>query len=326
MNHLDLDDPVLKHTRADFTPLHVDQTVGEALAQLRARPPAGRVIYFYVVDDENRLRGVVPTRRLLLNPLEARLADIMIKRLVTIPHTATVMNACELFTIHKLLAFPVVDEQGRLLGVVDVELYTDELADLAHKTNYDDLFQLIGVHAEQARMGSPLTAFRVRFPWLLCNIGGGILAAFLSGVYQGVLDRVIVLALFIPVVLALSESVGIQSVSLALQALHGRAPGWREAFETLRRELGTGLLLGVASGALVGLVAWAWKGQPEVGACILASIAISVAIAATIGVSIPLLLRLLKVDPRVAAGPIALVGADLATLTVYFSLAKWWLT
>jgi magnesium transporter len=319
-----LDDPVIKHIRTDFTPLHEDQTVGEALAQIRARPPEGRIIYFYVVDNDNRLLGVVPTRRLLLNQPDVRVADIMIRRLIAIPYTATVMNACELFTMHKLLAFPVVDEHRHLLGIVDVELYTDELTDLAHKTNYDDLFQLIGVSAEQAKMGSPRVAFRLRFPWLLPNILGGILAAFLTGVYQDVLDKLIVLAMFIPVVLALSESVAIQSVSLATQWLREKIE-WRDALPLLRRELSTGLLLGFASGPLVALAAWLWKGQGVVALSILVSIGMAMTASAMIGVAMPVTLRLLKLDPRVAAGPIALVAADLTTLMVYFNLARWML-
>ncbi len=318
----DLDDPIVKHIRTDFVPLHIGQTIGEALAQVRTAPPEGRIIYFYVVDDGNRLVGVVPTRRLLLNPPDTPLSDIMIRRLIAIPYTATVMNACEMFTMHKLLAIPVVDEHRHLLGIVDVELYTDELTDLAHTTNHDDLFQLIGVHAEQARMGSPLTAFRLRFPWLIANIIGGILAAFLAGVFQDVLDRLIILALFIPVVLALSESVGIQSVSLATQSLRDGI-GWRDALPILRRELSTGLLLGFASGPLVALAAWLWRGQGLVALAILGAIGTAMTASALIGVAMPVALRLMKLDPRVAAGPIALVGADLVTLTIYFNLANW---
>src|SRR5699024_7979629 len=105
--------------------------------------------------------------------------------------------------------------------------------------------------------------FRLRFPWLITNIVGGILAAFLAGMFQEVLDRLVILALFIPVVLALSESVGIQSVSLATQALRENIK-WRDVLPILRRELSTGLLLGFASGPLVALAAWFWKGQGDV--------------------------------------------------------------
>src|SRR5215211_2204281 len=111
--------------RRDFVQLQAGQTVGEALA-IRARQPPGRVIYYYVSDGEGRLRGVVPTRRLLLSPPEAPLADVMVREVVTVPHTATVLDACEFFTLHRLLAFPVVDGERRIVGLVDVDLYTAE--------------------------------------------------------------------------------------------------------------------------------------------------------------------------------------------------------
>ena len=90
----------------------------------------GRVVYFYVVDEAGVLRGVMPTRRLILAVPTERVADIMIAKVTTVPATATVLEACEFFIFYRLLAFPVVDEAGRLMGVVDIDLYTDELAHL----------------------------------------------------------------------------------------------------------------------------------------------------------------------------------------------------
>jgi NhaA family Na+:H+ antiporter len=129
-----LDDPVTRRMHQDFTRLRIGQTVGEALDWLRRNPPPGRVIYFYVVDEDSRLQGVVPTRRLVLSPPETPLADIMVKKTVALPAAATVLDACEFFLQHRLLAFPVVDEERRLLGVVDIDLYTNELSQLDRAT------------------------------------------------------------------------------------------------------------------------------------------------------------------------------------------------
>jgi Na+:H+ antiporter, NhaA family len=126
--------PVTGRMHQGFTRLRAGQTVGEALDWLRRNPPPGRVIYFYVVDGEGRLLGVVPTRRLVLSPAQAALTDIMVKKLVTVPAAATVLDACEFFIQHRLLAFPVVDEQKHILGVVDIDLYTDELSQLERAT------------------------------------------------------------------------------------------------------------------------------------------------------------------------------------------------
>jgi magnesium transporter len=321
-----LSDPVSRHMRREFTRVLSTQTVSEALQSLRERPPEGRIIYFYVVDGEDRLLGVIPTRQLLLSSSSALIADVMVRRVVALPATATVLDACEFFIQHRFLAFPVVDENRRLVGVVDVELYTDELSQLGEAPARDDLFQLIGVHVANARPTRPTQAFRNRFPWLLCNVAGGILAAFLSGLYQEELQRVVALALFVPVVLALAESVSVQSVSLALESLRGRTPTWRSMLYRLGSELVTGLLLGAASGGVVALVALAWLGHPRVALCLLVGIAGGVAAAAGFGLALPFLLRLLRREPQVAAGPIALAAADVLTLLLYFNLARWLLT
>lgn len=321
-----LEDPITEHMRREMPQLFENQTVGEALAAIRKDPPQGRVIYFYVVDEENRLQGVVPTRRLLLNPLDKKIADIMVREVIAISHHATVLDACEFFILHRLLAFPVVDEQRRIVGIVDVELYTNELSDLDRTERNDYLFQLIGVHLTETQQSSPLVSFRKRFPWLLCNVAGGILAAFLSGIFESELQQAVTLALFIPVVLALAESVSIQSVSLAIQVLRSQPPTWSGIFRRLRIELIIGLLLGIASGLLVAAVAVLWLGWGMVALCILGGIAGGVAGAAFLGVAVPNLLHRLELDPSVAAGPIALASTDMVTLLIYFNLARWLLS
>ncbi len=317
-----LGDPVTKHMRQDLTCLAVGQTVGESLASLRANPPAGRVLYLYVVDADGKLAGVVPTRRLLLSPPERALADIMVAKVVTVPNSATVLEACEFFTFHKLLAFPVVDADRKLLGLVDVDLYTGELSDLDRREGNDDLFQLIGVHLSDQEQGQPGLAFRRRFPWLICNIVGGLLAALLADAYADVATLALVTP-FIPIVLALAESVSIQSVSLALQTLHGAPPTWGGLARKVGRELIVGLLLGAACGATVGAIAWAWKGDAKVGLSLFLGIGGGVTGAAAVGLALPYLLRLLQRDPRVAAGPMALAASDMIALLLYFNLGRW---
>lgn len=321
-----LQDVITKHMRRDFVQLNIDLNVSQALEQVREKQPEGRIIYFYVTNAEGKLEGVVPTRRLLLSAGNQPLREIMVKSVIAIPESATVLDACEFFTMHKLLAFPVVDAQKRIVGLVDVDMYTEELSDLEKREGNDDLFQLIGVHLTETQQGRPWLAFKQRFPWLLANIAGGIAAAFLSGFYEVELQKVVALALFIPVVLALAESVSIQSVSLALQTLHGQRPTWSALLNKLSREVLTGVFLGVACGFLVGMVALLWIGQPLVSITILGGIGGGVTAAALIGIGIPNLLYMLQRDPQVAAGPIALAMTDMVTLLLYFNLARWLLS
>jgi magnesium transporter len=317
-----LNDPISKHMRGGFARIMVDQTVGEALEMVRRQPPEGRIIYFYVLDSENCLKGVVPTRRLLLSPPEKPIADIMVREVIAVPQSATVLEACEFFIMHRLLAFPVVDPQRHMVGVIDVELYTTELGDIDRSERYDELFQLIGVHITTAYQGTPLAAFRYRFPWLICNIVGGILAAIIAGFFEGELQRFAALAMFIPVVLTVAESISIQSLSLTLQLLRNKTPTLGTLFAKIRAEFVTGLLLGIASGIVVALVALIWRGHVKIMLALFGGITGGAASAAVLGVAMPTLLRLFRRDPQVAAGPIALAASDMITLLIYFYLAR----
>jgi magnesium transporter len=320
--HDHLEEPVsahMPHMQGHPVALRPDQTVGEALQFLRTCELGERIVYFYVVDADDRLVGVVPTRRLLVSPAERSVASLMVGNLVTLRPTMSVREALSLLLAHRFMALPVVDEGRRLLGVVDISGFTDDLSNLAERQSYEDLFQLVGVHL--LRDLTPWRAFANRFPWLLCNVGGGLLAAAIASRYEALLDAVLVLALFIPVVLALSESVGMQAVTLTLQRLHAGPPGWRFFIGSLRTELATAALLGVACGGGVGAAAWLWQGVASVAAVIAATIALAMITACAFGVVLPVALRALRRDPRIAAGPVVLALADVATLLLYFNIA-----
>lgn len=313
--------PVRTVVRTDVTTLREDFTVQRALEVVRQQGVGEKIVYFYVVDAEGRLVGVLPTRRLLTAPLDQRIAEVMITRVVAIPESATVLEACEAFVLHKFLAFPVVDEQRRIVGVVDVGLLTEEAFDIAEREQTDAIFEAIGFRVSQVRDATPTRAFRFRFPWLVATLTSGLLCAVLAGVYEVTLAKSLVLAFFLTLVLGLGESVSIQSMTVTIQALRSTAPTLRWYAGALKRELGTAVLLGVASGSVVGLFVWLWRGTGLAGFTIGASVLLSLCMACFFGLSVPTLLHALKLDPKIAAGPITLGLTDVFTLLFYFSLA-----
>ncbi|HWI19949.1 MAG TPA: magnesium transporter [Vicinamibacterales bacterium] len=312
-----LHEPILPLARRPQVVLKPEQTVADAHASIRTHASAASIAYFYVVGEDDKLVGVVPSRRLLTAAPDQSIADVMIDNVVAIPDWATVLIASEYFATRRLLAFPVVNGSGQLLGVVDVSLFTDDVIDLAKRT-YDDIFQLIGVHGTE--QSGPWMAFRDRFPWLLCNIAGGLIAAFIASRFEHLLQEVVVLSLFIPIVLALGESVSMQALTLTLQNLTDGPIVWKRMFASLWKEFKTALLLGLGCAAVVGLVVVVWRGQMLVAGSIFASIALSMIIACLLGVAIPSALRVAKADPRIAAGPVVLAAADVVTLLFYFGL------
>jgi magnesium transporter len=268
------------------------------------------------------LTGVVPTRRLLISPLETKLADVMIRNVVAIPHSATVMETCEFFVLHKFFAFPVVDAERRVVGVVDVGLFTDEVFDIAEREQMDGVFEAIGFHVSQVRDVSPLRVFRYRFPWLVTTIVSGTLCAFLASAYELTLAKSLVLAFFLTMILGLGESVSIQSMTVTIQALRSVRPTLKWYWHALGREIGAALLMGASCGLVVGVIAWLWRGAVMPAVVIGSSILLTLCASCLAGLSVPALLHALKLDPKIAAGPLTLALADIFTLTFYFNLAK----
>jgi magnesium transporter len=266
---------------------------------------------------------------LLLAAPDQRIEEIMVRRVAALPTDATVLDACEMFIQHRFLALPVIDAERHMVGVVDMELYTEELGNLSDVRNLDELFQRIGVRIAGAEQQASFSAFRRRFPWLGCNLAAGLLAAFLSGIFEETVKGAVALYFFIPVVLNLAESVSSQSVGLTIHLLQGQKPSWRSLPAQLRGEMTTGAMLGTACGLIIGLVGLLWlqvRGDANgfrVAGALLGGIAGGVTLSAALGLTVPVLLRLLHLDPRVAAGPIVLAGADIVTILAYLNLARW---
>jgi magnesium transporter len=316
-----LQQPVLAVARKDAAVLREDFTVQQALDAIRQRGVGEKIVYFYVVDAADRLAGVLPTRQLLTAPLERRLSELMIRRVAAIPHTATVLEACEAFVMHKFLAFPVVDEARKIVGVVDVGLLTEEAFDIAEREQTNALFESIGFRVSQVHDASPLRAFRFRFPWLLATIGSGTLCALLASAYEVTLAKSIVLTFFFTMVLGLAESVSIQSMTVTIQSLRTTRPSLGWFVRAFRREAGTAVLLGGACGTVVGLIVWLWRGAALAGLAIGSSILLALCAACFFGLTIPAALHALRLDPKIAAGPVTLAFTDIFTLLFYFSLA-----
>jgi len=323
----DFDSPVIKHARKDFPLLDADMTVGKALDRIRREGVGERVIYFFAVDSDKRLVGVLPTRRLLTNALETPLRDIMVRRVVAIPATATVLDACEFFVLYKFFAFPVVDEQRRVVGLIDVSLFAEEILGEREQQARpatpvrDDIFEVLGFHLEQIRGASPWRVFRFRFPWLLVTVSAGTICAILAGAFEATLARSLIVAFFLTMVLGLNESVSAQSMSVTIQMLRSAPVTWTWFATALRREFITALLIGLTCGSIVAAIVLLWRHDLRGAFAIGGSIALSLVSASLFGLGVPSLLHRLKLDPKIAAGPITLALADIFALLLYFTTA-----
>lgn len=316
-------DPVIKYAGKNIAKLPQNSTAADAMAYLRNQNITDEIVYIYVVDENESLVGVLPLRRLLNAPLGEKLSNIMLDAVVSIPHDATVLDACKMLLQHRFLALPIVDDKGKIQGVIDITIFTDEVSAFAKKSEQDNIFQLIGIHLAHGRRLSLAGSFKDRFPWLLFNIVSGIICAFIASRYELLISQITILAMFITVTLALAESVSMQSMTITLQALSAKKIHWKHLLRTLRLELFVAAVLGLGGGFTVGLLSFIWKRQWASTAAIGLSIFFSMISACLLGIIIPAVVRTLRADPKVASGPIVLSIADIVTLIFYFGLANW---
>jgi magnesium transporter len=318
-----LQEPVSQNMRKDFVKLRQDETVQHAISSLRKHATAGEILYLYVTDDQSHLVGIVPVRALLTTESKTLISSIMIPSPVSVLESDTVLRACELFSEHRFLALPVVDNDSKIVGIVDINLFTDEVISSSRRQQLKNIFQLIGVHIKLGKSVSTWAGFRSRFPWLLCNLTSGIICAFIANRYEFLLSEIAILAMFITVVLAMAESVSIQSMTLTLQVLLQQKISFLRLLNSIRKEFYIATLIGACSGLVVGATAYIWKGNLIQGLSLAVSILLAVVTACLLGVIVPTVVRALKVDPKIAAGPIVLASADIATLLFYFTTANW---
>lgn len=317
-----LDESVIQHSYQDFVRLAEDMTVGGAISQLQQCDLSERIIYLYVTDTKDRLVGVIPVRRLLGSGANVLIKDVMIRKTISISPDTTMEQAGATMLKHKLLAVPIVDNQGRMVGVVDMNHFTEDTLSMGRKSQLDSMFQLMGLHLSLGRRVSPWTMFRERFPWLLCNVASGILCAIVTAQYEFLIHQIIILALFMTVVLALGESVSMQAMAITTQRLQIGPFSWKTVWNSLRQEGIAALMLAVGCGTIIGLIAFMWKGGLWASLAIGTSLVFSILSAGLVGVLIPATVKAFRIDPKIAAGPVVLACADILTLLYYFNVMR----
>ena len=316
-----LDRPVAEFLHHDFIALPETWTCARALEEIRNTGDDRKVSYFYTVDDDDKLCGVVPVRRFLTAPSDRLLGEMAFRNLVTVRDDQTMAEAARCFQDHKFLSLPVVRADGSVAGVVDLKTLAGEEVDHSDKAVVEEVFQTIGVRLEALASGSLFALWWTRFPWLLSTVASGLLCAWLSSRFSATLEKNILLSFFIALVLALGESIAIQSMTFSFQELH-KPPKERRSYPLLfGREVVMAATLGLPIGLAVGAMAFLLEPRWATSLVIGASIAVSILNACLVGLMLPWVLKLFRVEPKVAAGPLVLAFTDVSTVVTYLLLA-----
>ena len=295
-----------------------DRPVREALDGVREQiQRADDIYYVYVVDAADTLVGVVSLRALVGAPPDIDVGLLCDPDVVRISVRTDQELVAQTMAKYDLLAVPVVDDDGHLVGMITI----DDAVDVLTEEALEDLLRVSGSFEDstsrQPRFFGPVF---YRLPWLLVTVIGELAVALLMNEFIDEIQRLIVLALFIPIVTATAGSVGVQSLAAALGSLQeGRAPA--HPARTVFREAHYGLMLGLASGVIAGFLAFVWQWDPWLGLHIGLSMTLSLMLAAALGSAVPQVLGRLRVDPTIASGPLITTVNDALSLVIYLGLA-----
>ena len=304
----------------DVFTLHEETKAREAINALQDQEDAEMVFYLYTLDDEGRLTGVISLRDLVTTPGDTMLKDIMSKQIHVVRPETDQEEVARIVSQYNFLAVPVVDSEDRLLGIVTV----DDVVDIIREEATEDFLQMVGAGKDrEILLKSSWENARMRLPWLFASWVGGILAAFIIGVFDNVLQSTIALAAFIPVIMGMGGNIGTQSSTIIVRGLATGRVSIENSIKILFKEIRVGLMLGILYGLLLGVFAVLkfLDVSPMLGIVVGTSICISMIIAATIGSLVPLVLNRFEIDPAVATGPFVTTSIDILGVACYFLIA-----
>lgn len=311
----------------DFVTLSQDLKAKEALKYIRKNVNIETVHHIYVIDREERLVGVLPLRRLIAISPERE--DIVLKDIMTSNAIATNVHTdqeeiAKLVAQHNLLALPVIDEEGRMVGRITV----DDVIDVVQQEANEDFYKMAGALWEAGYLDKKVfTRARMRLPWLLACLLGGVITGSIVAFFKETISQVVILACFIPVIMALGGSVGLQSSTIIIRGIATGHVDIHAIRRFLFKEISVGLILGLICGLGIGIAARFWpKATPALGLVVGVAMFIALTVATTFGALLPALFKRLNIDPAVAAGPFITTVIDVAAIAIYLGLATMLLT
>ncbi|MFH1580985.1 MAG: magnesium transporter [Pseudomonadota bacterium] len=302
----------------DFIALREDITAREAIESLQKEYVNVEMpFYLYVVDEYGNLVGVISLRQLVVVPPDTPLKNFMTTDVISVKTDVDQEEVAKIVARYDILAVPVVDEYGVLVGIITV----DDIVDIIRKEATEDILKMAGAGEEFVETQSVVRSTRIRLPWLFASCIGGIIAFIIIGRFEQSLSKFIYLAAFIPVIMGMGGNIGTQSSTIVVRGLATGRLNIRDIWSVVFKELAIGLILGVIYGVLIGIVAQFRYDTGALAISVGVSLICSMSIAALVGSLVPMLFARINIDPAVATGPFVTTAIDIISVFFYFTIA-----
>ena len=305
----------------EFIAVNENWSMPECIKEMRRQAEDMDDIYYvYVVDDDNRLRGNLPLKKMVTHPSVSRIKHVMEKEPVSVRTETPIEDVAIDFEKYDLVAMPVVDSIGRLVGQITVDDVMDEVREQSERD-----YQLAsGISSDVDADDSVFQQVKARLPWLLIGILGGIISSWILTGFEAQIAAITALALFIPLIGGTGGNVGVQASAIVVQGLANGRLDIKDAWGQIRREVFISLLNAIViSGVMLIYVMLTQQESYAIAIAVAASLFCIVIFATVFGAFVPLTLEKLKINPALATGPFIQITNDVVGLLIYVFLSTW---
>ena len=298
----------------EFVAINQKLTIGQAMTAVKkAAQEAEQITYIYVVDDDEKLVGVISLRSLIVWPDEAKVADVMDTNLITVTPSDDQEDVARLMADYNFVSIPVV-VKDHLVGTITV----DDIVDVIDEEAAEDYSRLAGVDVVTLEE-NPFKSAAKRLPWLVGLIFLGMGTASVINNFEGLVSQASILAVFISLITGTAGNAGTQSLAVSVRRI-----ALQETSSLLRMlltEVLIGAMIGATAGLTIFLVVWIWKANMLLGVAVGLAMGVAILVANVAGSFIPLVMDKIGVDPAVASGPFISTLSDLTSVIIYFNIA-----
>jgi magnesium transporter len=302
----------------DFIAFHTDIKVKDAIQRIRSLTFQKQTSsYVYVIDNQNRLVGVLNMRDLLLASPEARLESVMIKDVLTINAFTDREEVADQLSSRRYFGAPVVDNDNKLLGIVK----SDQLLSHVQQEATEDIQKMFGAGGNERAYSSVWFSLKKRLPWLHINLATAFLAGSVVSLFQGTIAKMAVLAVFLPVIAGQGGNAGLQSLAVVMRGLVMREISPNNVPMLLIKEAKIGIFNGLIIGFVTSLISWLWKGNPYLGLVIGLAMIVTLIVAGLAGAIIPITMKTFGLDPAQSSSIILTTVTDVVGFFVFLSFA-----
>ncbi|MCP8882033.1 magnesium transporter [Devosia sp. XJ19-1] len=314
------EDSAGRRMQTEFIAIPPFWTVGQVIDYLRAEKDLPDEFYqLYVVDAGYTVLGTLPLDKFLRTPRATKIDEIMTTSFVLVKADEDQEEAARSFERYDLVEVGVVDESGRLVGVLTI----DDIVDVIHEEADEDIKLLAGVGDEDVS-DSTMDTVKSRVPWLVINLFTAVMVSFVIGLFNATIEQMVALAVLMPIVASMGGNAGAQTMTVTVRALSMRELDGRRVRRLIRREMVVGVVNGVIFAVLIGIVTALRYGDLQLGIVIGIAMVINMIVAGTFGILIPLTLDKLKADPAIASAVFVTTVTDVIGFFAFLGIAGLW--